>query len=55
VDSTSRKDFAWINGNRRISKEFDLLATSENFIYLAMNKAILKEEMCIIVTFANNL
>lgn len=32
------RTFAWINRNRRLSKEYDLLTTStENFIYLAMS------------------
>lgn len=39
------RTFAWINRNRRLSKEYDLLTTStENFIYLAMNRMMLKRE-----------
>lgn len=39
------RTFAWINRNRRLSKEYDLLTTStENFIYLAMNRLMLKRE-----------
>jgi putative transposase len=37
------RTFAWLNRNRRLSKEYDLLTkSSENFIYLAMSKLILK-------------
>lgn len=36
------RTFAWINRNRRLSKEYDLLTTStENFIYLAMTKVMI--------------
>ena len=36
------RTFAWINRNRRLAKEFEFLpATSENLIYLAMNRLIL--------------
>lgn len=39
------RTFAWINRNRRLSKEYDLLTTStENFIYLAMSRVMLKRE-----------
>ncbi|WP_410529902.1 transposase [Wolbachia endosymbiont (group A) of Campoletis raptor] len=37
------RTFAWINRNRRLSKEYDLLTTStESFIYLAMSKVMLR-------------
>ena len=37
------RTFAWINRNRRLSKEFDLLTEStENLIYLAMNRLLLR-------------
>ena len=37
------RTLAWINRNRRLSKEYDMnTSTSESFIYLAMNKIILK-------------
>ena len=36
------RTFAWINRNRRLSKEYDPLAvTSENFIALAMTRLLL--------------
>ncbi|QMV46489.1 IS5 family transposase [Wolbachia pipientis] len=39
------RTFAWINRNRRLSKEYDLLTTStESFIYLAMSKVMLQRE-----------
>nr|WP_275039482.1 transposase [Wolbachia endosymbiont of Glossina morsitans morsitans] len=39
------RTFAWINRNRRLSKEYDLLTTStESFIYLAMSKVMLSRE-----------
>lgn len=39
------RTFAWINRNRRLSKEYDLLAVStEDFIYLAMTKLMLSRE-----------
>ncbi|WOE62254.1 IS5-like element ISWpi1 family transposase [Wolbachia endosymbiont of Drosophila aff. chauvacae BK-2020] len=39
------RTFAWVNRNRRLSKEYDLLTTStENFIYLAMSRVMLKRE-----------
>lgn len=39
------RTFAWINRNRRLSKEYDLLTTStENFIYLAMSRVMLKRK-----------
>lgn len=35
--------FAWLNRNRRLSKEYDLQTkTSETLIYLAMNRLILR-------------
>ena len=37
------RTFAWLNRNRRLSKEYDMLTqSSENFIYLAMNRLILR-------------
>jgi transposase len=37
------RTFAWINRNRRLSKEYDFLTqSSENMIYLAMNRLMLK-------------
>ncbi len=39
------RTFAWLNRNRRLSKEYDFLTqTSENFIYLAMNRLILRRK-----------
>lgn len=39
------RTFAWINRNRRLSKEYDLLTTStESFIYLAMSKVMLSRK-----------
>ncbi len=39
------RTFAWVNRNRRLSKEYDLLTTStENFIYLAISRVMLKRE-----------
>ncbi len=39
------RTFAWINRNRRLSKEYDLLTTStESFIYLAMSRVMLRRE-----------
>jgi putative transposase len=37
------RTFAWLNRNRRLSKEYDFHAsTSENFITIAMNRLILR-------------
>lgn len=39
------RTFAWLNRNRRLSKEYDFLtASSENFIYLAMNRLMLRRQ-----------
>jgi len=38
------RTFAWINRNRRLSKEYDYLTEStENLIYLAMNRLLLRK------------
>ena len=38
------RTFAWLGRNRRLSKEYDLLtSSSENFIYIAMNRLLLRE------------
>ena len=37
------RTFAWIGRNRRLSKEYDLLpSSSENFIYIAMTRLLLR-------------
>jgi len=37
------RTFAWLNRNRRLSKEYEFLTdSSENFIYLAMNRLLLR-------------
>ena len=39
------RTFAWINRNRRLSKEYEFLASSsENMIYLAMNRLMLRRQ-----------
>jgi putative transposase len=36
------RTFAWLGRNRRLYKEYDMLtSSSENFIYLAMNRLLL--------------
>ncbi len=47
-DGLVERTFAWVNRNRRLSKEYDLLTTStENFIYLAMSRVMFKEGICL--------
>lgn len=37
------RTFAWLGRNRRLSKEYDLLpSSSENFIYIAMSRLLLR-------------
>ena len=37
------RTFAWLNRNRRLSKEYDFhVSTSENFIAIAMNRLMLR-------------
>jgi putative transposase len=39
------RTFAWLGRNRRLAKEYDLLTTStENLIYLAMNRLMLRRQ-----------
>jgi len=40
------RTFAWINRNRRLSKEYEYLTkSSENLIYLAMSRLILRRKI----------
>jgi putative transposase len=39
------RTFAWLGRNRRLAKEYDLLtASTENLIYLAMNRLMLRRQ-----------
>lgn len=39
----AERTFAWLGRNRRLSKEYEFLpSSSENFIYLAMNRLTLR-------------